>query len=979
MMKFMKGSFLRIAKTSSLTALALVFALQSGVTASAQDSEAPQQEPPSAPLGDDDMATILVLGARVIGQVEAPEPPLLELQPEDIAAYGVSSIGELLDALAPQVGSARGRGSGGGPVVLVNGIRVASFRELRSYPTEAIEKVEVLSEEVAQRYGYSPNQRVVNFILKDNFQSKGLKLEYAQPFEGGFSEQDYTATYLRIDGRARLNLNLELENASPLTEADRGIIQSPASLPPAGIEVDPGEFRSLRADTAGIEATANWASPLGSSGSSLSLNATFEREDSFRLQGLDPVLLNADEPQLRQLSVDRRQDKYSTAASLNTSAGDWRLTATADASRTDTSSAITRRADALDLLADPGIEFADTVSDRASTKLTARGAIAELPAGEIRLTLDSGFDWTRITSSDTRSDFGEIQLTRGDLEAGANLSVPLTERGAFGGALGDLTLTANAGINHLSDFGTLNDWSAGLIWGVTNALTLKANYINSETAPGLSQLGDPEIATPNVQIFDFTNGETVLATLITGGNPDLPAQRQSDWKFSAIWELPFIKNSNINVDYIVNHSQNIATSLPPITQAIEAAFPDRVVRDETGRLLSVDTRPVSFAEQDTERLQIGLNLSGRIGEGSGGRFSAIYGEGRSGGPRGGGRGGDRDDGARGGLPRDAGAGGGDEPRGRFGGISGAPRNVGGAPQGERDPERFARMRAMFCDADPEKLLSRLNQAMEAIGRGEEPPPGENGEPPLEVSPRLIERLRGEDGTIDPQRFARIRERICNADPAQFTQRQRGEQPGRDAAGEGRRRQDGEESSAGNGGRSGAGGGRGRGRLGGGDSGPGGRWFVNLTYTRELDNRILIAPGVPVLDLLGGAATDSDGQPVDVIEGRGGVFYDGYGLSLSGRYRSPSVITAGDLPGDSDLFFSGHTRINLRLFANLGRRKKLVAASPVFKDLRVSFDIDNVFDARQSVVDGTGATPLRYQPYLVDPVGRRFEIELRKLF
>jgi hypothetical protein len=28
---------------------------------------------------------------------------------------------------------------------------------------------------------------------------------------------------------------------------------------------------------------------------------------------------------------------------------------------------------------------------------------------------------------------------------------------------------------------------------------------------------------------------------------------------------------------------------------------------------------------------------------------------------------------------------------------------------------------------------------------------------------------------------------------------------------------------------------------------------------------------------------------------------------------------------------------------------------------------------------TGAVPLRYQPFLIDPTGRFFEIELRKLF
>ena len=53
--------------------------------------------------------------------------------------------------------------------------------------------------------------------------------------------------------------------------------------------------------------------------------------------------------------------------------------------------------------------------------------------------------------------------------------------------------------------------------------------------------------------------------------------------------------------------------------------------------------------------------------------------------------------------------------------------------------------------------------------------------------------------------------------------------------------------------------------------------------------------------------------------------------------------------------------------------------PFFEGTRISIGVDNVFDARQRVVDSTGAVPLRYQPFLIDPVGRRFEIEFRKLF
>ena len=55
---------------------------------------------------------ILVLADRYPGEVNVAQPPLLELDEEDIASYGASSLSELLDALSPETSSGRGRGGG---------------------------------------------------------------------------------------------------------------------------------------------------------------------------------------------------------------------------------------------------------------------------------------------------------------------------------------------------------------------------------------------------------------------------------------------------------------------------------------------------------------------------------------------------------------------------------------------------------------------------------------------------------------------------------------------------------------------------------------------------------------------------------------------------------------------------------------------------------------------------------------------------
>ncbi|RIV91154.1 TonB-dependent receptor [Aurantiacibacter xanthus] len=213
---------------------------------------------------------------------------------------------------------------------------------------------------------------------------------------------------------------------------------------------------------------------------------------------------------------------------------------------------------------------------------------------------------------------------------------------------------------------------------------------------------------------------------------------------------------------------------------------------------------------------------------------------------------------------------------------------------------------------------------------------------------MLQRLAGADGKVDPERFAQMRERMCSGD---------GQPAARQA--------------------SGGGGFRGFGRRGGGDGG--GRWFFNLNYQFDLANTVLIAPGVPVLDLLDGDAVAGGGQSAHTVNLRSGLFYKGFGLITFWNYASATRLDGSGLPGSTDLHFSDLLTINFRAFADLGAQEKLVAAVPFLEKTRIGIGMDNVFDARQRVTDSNGTVPLRYQPLLVDPVGRRFEVEFRKLF
>lgn len=1017
-------------KVPATSLLAIAVVLQA-VPLPGAAQEAPQGDPVAAPAPDDeeeslDADTIIVTADSLRGTVDTPAPPVLELDEADIAAYGAGSIADLIQALAPATGGGSGRG-GGFPVILVNGVRISSFRELRSYPPEAIEKTEVLAAEAAQQFGYGPDERVINIILKRSYSSREIEAEYGQPWEGGYSTQQAEATYLQIAGPGRYNFNIQWENQSPLTEAERGVIQS-TGVPTFATDPDQAAYRSLIADTAGIEATGNFTTSLGGR-TSLSLNANFQRNDSLRLQGLDTVLLTApdgssalrtfgeDDP----LTVDTRNTTYAFGTTFNTRISDWQITATADANHVVSRSLIERRADTSALQAaaaagtlaidaelppvpDAGFDRADSKTDTLNSLVTAIGRPVLLPGGELTVTLDTGFNYTRIESEDTRNPGVTTSLKRGDLSAGINLGIPITSRREdFGAALGDITLNFQGGVNHLSDFGTLTDLTAGFNWGITERLNFNVSYVTREAAPSLSQLGDPEIATFNVPVYDLSRGETVLATVISGGNPDLPAQSQRDWRFSLNWQLPeftsAIQQGRLNIELFKNHSEDIASGFPLLTPTIEAAFPERVVRDATGRLVSVDQRPVSFAEQDSTRLQVGLFFTGPFGKArpqaaqqNANPLQQVFRAGQ------GGQGGQ----GQGGQP---GQGGGFNPqvfqqlRTRFCTPEAAnavptPADLEGLPQpmldrtknpdGSVNPERWAEVRTQMCNntfGDPQRF-AQLRQQF--CGQpGQEPPPITE-EQLAALPPQMLERLKGPDGEVDPERVNQMRTQFCSAPvPGQ------GEGPQGQGAGRGGPAvvfaPGGPPPGGPGGGPRGPGGGP-RGPGGGGFVGPGGggspdgrgRWFFNLNYSYQFENEVLVAPGGPLLDLLDGGATGG-AQPRHTVQGNLGLFYAGFGAQVNGRYQGSSRIDGSGLPGSTDLFFSDLATFNLRVFADLNQRTQLIEDVPLLKNTRVTLAVNNVFDARQVVTDNTGAVPLRYQPYLVDPTGRFFEIELRKLF
>ena len=74
--------------------------------------------------------------------------------------------------------------------------------------------------------------------------------------------------------------------------------------------------------------------------------------------------------------------------------------------------------------------------------------------------------------------------------------------------------------------------------------------------------------------------------------------------------IPFDDHDvTVNLSYTEIDIEDAILAFPGLTPDIEAAFPDRVLRDTTGALIQLDARPINIAESNKREISYGFNWS----------------------------------------------------------------------------------------------------------------------------------------------------------------------------------------------------------------------------------------------------------------------------------------------------------------------------------------------------------------------------------
>ncbi len=553
------------------------------------------QERPSRDAGGE---VILVIADKQRGGVEGAPQPIEVLDEAAIEAAGAVNLAELLATLTPQARSGRSR-TAGPPAVLLNGRRIAGFNEIRLLPSEAIARVDVLPEEVAVRYGFAPDQRVINFVLKERFRSVTAEADLGALGSETRSTREFEFGVLRIAPSGRINLTLESSKAEAVSEADRGIVDL------TGLRDI--SFRTL------APATTQW--DIG-----LNANRTIGGETGVTVD-LRHSATDAESLLGRRATGLLTQDAVTTSSRAGLTfdgfRGDWQWSASLVHDRNDRS-VITDQASGSQA---PGLSAG--VQARAQTDIrsweaiaNASGPLVELPAGPLRAGLRIGVEDRSVDARSERAGVAAASaLSRSQALARASLTVPITSRrNDFGAELGEWSLTASAAHLLISDFDALTSYSAGLTYSPVEDLRITVSRDRSEAAPTVEQLGDASVATPAVAVFDPVLGESAIVTRLTGGNPLLTAESRTDWSLGVVWEVPLVEGLEVQATYAKFAAENALSPFPTLTPALEVAFPSRVSRDASGRLVAIDRRPINIAARNTDQLRWGFSFARNIGK-----------------------------------------------------------------------------------------------------------------------------------------------------------------------------------------------------------------------------------------------------------------------------------------------------------------------------------------------------------------------------
>ncbi|MEJ2419913.1 MAG: TonB-dependent receptor, partial [Exilibacterium sp.] len=237
------------------------------------------------------------------------------------------------------------------------------------------------------------------------------------------------------------------------------------------------------------------------------------------------------------------------------------------------------------------------------------GALFESSGGMAKLAVGSQYRLEKFTAMSSTSFDGRENIDRDISAVFAELFVPLVGKGNEQWSARELELTIAARYEEYSDLGYSANPKLGLLWSPVEGVKFRSTYSRSFRAPllfDLSETTNPTGSTIYLVPDPFAGSASTPALLLAGNNPDLKAERATNWTLGAdftpsLWPDLQVSLTYFDIDY-TDQIQKVISPAEAGNALSERAYESIVTR-------SPDLELINFwASQPNFRNPMGLSL-----------------------------------------------------------------------------------------------------------------------------------------------------------------------------------------------------------------------------------------------------------------------------------------------------------------------------------------------------------------------------------
>ncbi|OUY07202.1 TonB-dependent receptor [Acinetobacter populi] len=147
----------------------------------------------------------------------------------------------------------------------------------------------------------------------------------------------------------------------------------------------------------------------------------------------------------------------------------------------------------------------------------------------------------------------------------------------------------------------------GFRFAPNDTVMFRASYGEGFISPTVAQLGSTSLSDVGTAVIDPQTGKHTDVLTYTGGNPQLKPEIAKSINVGIVWKPDFIPNLRWSIDYYKIKKNNGITSLTAQEILDHAnSFGDRIVRDDNGNLLTVNTMPFNALSLKTSGFDMSL-------------------------------------------------------------------------------------------------------------------------------------------------------------------------------------------------------------------------------------------------------------------------------------------------------------------------------------------------------------------------------------